>query len=107
MRPQSSPGATAARGDGSSRRPDSVPAFAAELGLLALALGTAASFLRLFDTWSFVSEFAIALVTPWLLALTLRRLRVGLAAALGLGTAFGLAAGAGFASATGAGTSTL
>ena len=82
MRPQSSPGATAARGDGSSRRPDSVPAFAAELGLLALALGTAASFLRLFDTWSFLSEFAIALVTPWLLALTLRRLRVGLAAAL-------------------------
>ena len=82
MRPQSSPGATAARGDGSSRRPDSVPAFAAELGLLALALGTAASFLRLFDTWSFVSEFAIALVTPWLLALTLRRLRVGLPAAL-------------------------
>ena len=82
MRPQSSPGATAARGDGSSRRPDSVPAFAAELGLLALTLGTAASFLRLFDTWSFVSEFSIALVTPWLLALTLRRLRVGLAAAL-------------------------
>ena len=82
MRPQSSPGAPAARGDGSSRRPDSVPAFAAELGLLALALGTAASFLRLFDTWSFLSEFAIALVTPWLLALTLRRLRVGLAAAL-------------------------
>ena len=82
MRPRSSPGELAARGDGSSRRPDSVPAFAAELGLLALALGTAASFLRLFDTWSFLSEFAIALVTPWLLALTLRRLRVGLAAAL-------------------------
>ncbi len=82
MRPRSSPGEPAARGDGSSRRPDSVPAFAAELGLLALALGTAASFLRLFDTWSFLSEFAIALVTPWLLALTLRRLRVGLAAAL-------------------------
>ena len=82
MRPRSSPGEPAARGDGSSRTRDSVPAFAAELGLLALALGTAASFLRLFDTWSFVSEFAIALVTPWLLALTLRRLRVGLAAAL-------------------------
>ncbi|KLR62627.1 Transglutaminase-like superfamily protein [Actinobacteria bacterium IMCC26207] len=82
MRPQSSPGAPAAQGDGSSRRPDSVAACAAELGLLALALGTAASFLRLFDTWSFVSELAIALVTPWLLALTLRRLRVGLGAAL-------------------------
>lgn len=82
MRPQSSPGAPAAQGDGSSRRADSIAAVAAELGLLALALGTAASFLRLFDTWSFVSEFAIALVTPWLLALTLRRLRVGLAASL-------------------------
>ena len=82
MRAQSSPGAPAAQGDGSSRRPDSVAAFAAELGLLALALGTAASFLRLFDTWSFVSELAIVLVAPWLLALTLRRLRVGLAAAL-------------------------
>lgn len=82
MRAQSSPGVPAAQGDGSSRRPDSVAAFAAELGLLALALGTAASFLRLFDTWSFVSELAIVLVAPWLLALTLRRLRVGLAAAL-------------------------
>ena len=82
MTPQSSPGAPAAQGDGSSRRPDSIAAVAAELGLLALALGTAASFLRLFDSWSFVSELAVALVTPWLIALTLRRLRVGLAAAL-------------------------
>ncbi len=82
MTPQSSPGAPAAQGDGSSRRPDSIAAVAAELGLLALALGTAASFLRLFDSWSFVTELAVALVTPWLIAVTLRRLRVGLTAAL-------------------------
>ncbi len=82
MTTQSSPAAPAAQWDGSIRRSDSVAAFAAELGLLALALGTAASFLRLFDSWSFVTELAFALLTPWLLALTLRRLRVGLTAAL-------------------------
>ncbi|MEI7887710.1 MAG: DUF3488 and transglutaminase-like domain-containing protein [Actinomycetes bacterium] len=57
-------------------------AVAAELGLLALAGGTAASFISLFDSWSFLSELAVPIVTAWLLAVVLRRLRVGLAGSL-------------------------
>ena len=54
----------------------------AELGLLALAVGTAAGFIRLFNSWGFLSELAIPIVAPWLLALTLRRLHSKLFASL-------------------------
>ncbi|CAB4751203.1 unannotated protein [freshwater metagenome] len=54
----------------------------AELGLLALAVGTAAGFIRLFNSWGFLSELAIPIVAPWLLALTLRRLHINLFASL-------------------------
>ncbi|MEX0767601.1 MAG: transglutaminaseTgpA domain-containing protein, partial [Microthrixaceae bacterium] len=56
--------------------------FAAEFGLLALALGTTLSFIRLFDSWGFFSELAIPVLSAWLIALTLRRLQVGIVASL-------------------------
>lgn len=48
----------------------------ADLGLLALALGTAAAFTRLFDDWSFLWGLAVPLVVGWAVAVLLRHLRV-------------------------------
>jgi len=56
---------------------------AAELGLLALAAGTALSLIRVFDSWDFLSELAVPLLAAWLIALVLRRLHVGLLVSLG------------------------
>ena len=55
---------------------------AAEVGLLALALGTAASFTRLFEGWSFLGRLGPFVVLAWLTALVLRRLRAGIAVAV-------------------------
>ena len=55
---------------------------AAEFGLLALALGTAASFTRLFAGWSFLGRLAPFVVLAWLTALVLRRLRAGIGVAV-------------------------
>ncbi|CAN5520038.1 hypothetical protein BH10ACT3_BH10ACT3_20530 [soil metagenome] len=49
---------------------------AADLGLLALALGTAAAFIRVFDDWSFMTRLALPLIAAWAIALLLRRLHV-------------------------------
>jgi transglutaminase-like putative cysteine protease len=53
----------------------------AELGLLALALGTAASFTRLFTGWEFLGRLAVPVVAVWALAAALRRGRVGMGTA--------------------------
>jgi transglutaminase-like putative cysteine protease len=49
---------------------------AAEVGLLALALGTAAGFTRLFVGWEFLGALLPLIVLGWACALLLRRLRV-------------------------------
>lgn len=57
--------------------PRSGPATAlAEVGVLALAMGTAASFTRLFLGWSFLGRMAVPVVAAWALSVALRRLRV-------------------------------
>jgi transglutaminase-like putative cysteine protease len=53
----------------------------AELGLLALAMGTAASFTRLFVEWSWLGQLALVVVVAWALSIVLRRLGAGLVAA--------------------------
>lgn len=84
MTPQGSDASAQPPGETRIAWSDRVAPFVAELGLLALAVGTAASFIRLFDSWSFLPELAIPIVAPWLLALTLRRLHVNLFASLGV-----------------------
>jgi len=54
-----------------------IPLVAAELGLLALALGTVLTFTRLFQGTAFVASLAVPLVTSWLTAVVLRRLGLG------------------------------
>lgn len=68
-----------------ARRP-----FAAELGLLALGLGTAASFNRLFVGWAFLGSLLPAVVIGWGLAVLLRRAGVGVAGSLVLHLIAGL-----------------
>ena len=55
---------------------------AAELGLLALALGTAASFTRLFIGWDFLGRLGLLVALAWLVALVLRRCRMAVGPAL-------------------------
>ena len=74
---------------------------AAELGLLALALGTAASFTRLFIGWGFLGNVAPIVALAWVTALALRRGRVGVGIALPVHLAVGVVAvSAWFASGT-------
>jgi transglutaminase-like putative cysteine protease len=56
----------------------------AELGLLALALGTAASFTRLFVDWGWLARLAVPVGVAWALSVLLRRarLRTGVAIAV-------------------------
>lgn len=49
---------------------------AAELGLLALALGTVASFTRLFVDWGWFGRLALPVTAAWALSILLRRARV-------------------------------
>ena len=65
---------------------------AAELGLAALALGTAASFTRLFVGWDFLGRLAPLVVLAWLTAVALRRFRVGVAVSAVAHLAVGIAA---------------
>ena len=65
---------------------------AAELGLAALALGTAASFTRLFVGWDFLGRLAPIVVLAWLTAVVLRRFRVGIAVSVVAHLAIGVAA---------------
>ena len=67
-----------------------LPLVAAELGLLALALGTAASFTRLFVGWDFFRSLLPLVVLAWLSALALRRLRVVPPLAIGVHVAVGI-----------------
>lgn len=69
-----------------------VPLVAAELGLLALALGTAAGFTRLFLGWSFFRSLLPLIVLAWLSALVLRRLRVASLVAIPVHLAVGVLA---------------
>ena len=62
----------------------------AELGVLALALGTTASLNRLFIGWSFLGSLAIPVVGSWLTALVMRRLRVPVLAALAVSILVGV-----------------
>ncbi len=71
------------------RRPDTT-ALATELGRLALAVGTAASFNRLFTGWDFLGRLLPTVVIGWALAAALRRLR----APVGVGLAVHLVVGA-------------
>ena len=64
--------------------------FLAELGLLALALGTTASLNRLFIGWSFLGSLAIPVIGSWLAALVMRRLRVPVLAALAVSILIGV-----------------
>jgi transglutaminase-like putative cysteine protease len=63
---------------------------AAELGLLALALGTAAGFIRMFVGWEFLERLAPALLLGWAVPLVLRRLRANVAIALAVHVAVGI-----------------
>ncbi len=62
---------------------------AAELGLLTVALATTATFARLFEGWGFLRTLAVPVTAAWLLAVALRRLRVGpgVATVVSLGSA--------------------
>jgi hypothetical protein len=62
---------------------------AAELGLLVVALATTATFARLFEGWDFLRTLAVPVTAAWLVAVALRRLRVGpgVATATSLGIA--------------------
>ena len=72
-------------------RPADVAVIAmADLGLLALAFGTAAAFTRLFDDWSFLSRLAVPILIAWGLAVLLRHLRVRTAGALVVHLAVGV-----------------
>ncbi len=51
----------------------------AEVGLLALGLGSAISFTRLFEDWSWLGLLAIPVTVSWLLSLLLRRTGTGVA----------------------------
>ncbi len=53
------------------------PLLGAELGLLAVALGTVATFTRLFQGSGFLAALIVPLVASWATAVALRRLRVG------------------------------
>lgn len=57
---------------------------AAELGLLALTLGTVGSLTRLFDGVGFVGRLFVPVAAAWALALVLRRLGLGALVATGL-----------------------
>lgn len=60
---------------GSTRR---VALVGAELGLLALAMGTATAFTRLFVGWSWLGQLALIVTVAWALSIVLRRLGAGL-----------------------------
>jgi len=81
------PGRVGARPDDRIPR---ITVIAADLGLLALALGTAAAFTRLFVGWGFLAELAVPVVAAWGLASTLRHLNVRIAVALALHTLVGV-----------------
>lgn len=53
----------------------------AELGLAALAMGTAASFTRLFVGWSWLGQLTLTVAVAWALSVVLRRLGAGAAVA--------------------------
>lgn len=63
-----------------------------ELSLLVLAVGTAASFNRLFLGWDFLSRLAPSLVLAWAISAALRRLRVPAGAALAVHLVTGVVA---------------
>lgn len=65
---------------------------AADLGLLALAIGTSASCIRLFVGWEFLARLAPLLLMAWALPVILRRARLGVAPAMALHLAVGLVA---------------
>ncbi len=58
----------------------------AEAGLLVLALGTAASFTRLFLGWSWLGRLAVPITVGWLIGLIGRRLGAGVRPAIALQT---------------------
>ena len=66
-------GTASTAGAGTDRQPARTPTdgsvgvflVLAELGLLAMALGTAAGFSRLFTGWSFLGTLAVPLVACW------------------------------------------
>ena len=62
----------------------------AELGVLALALGTTASLNRLFIGWSFLGSLAVPVIGSWLTALVMRRLRMPILAALAVSILLGV-----------------
>ncbi|MFZ4518801.1 MAG: transglutaminase TgpA family protein [Microthrixaceae bacterium] len=59
---------------------------AAELGALALALGTAASFTRVFLGWDFLVALAMPVTVAWAVAVVTRRLRLHVLVAAGIST---------------------
>ena len=65
---------------------------AAELGLLALALGTAAAFTRLFVGWEFLVRLTPIVVLAWLTPLVLRRVRAGVAVSVAVHLSAGVVA---------------
>lgn len=62
----------------------------AELGLLALAFGTIATFTRLFIGWDFLSTLAVPVLGSWGAAVALRRLRVPVGASIAASLAIGV-----------------
>jgi hypothetical protein len=75
--------------DGRDHPVTPVALVAAELGLLAVALATTATFARLFEGWDFLRSLAVPVTAAWLVSVALRRLRVGpgVATATSLGIA--------------------
>ncbi len=62
----------------------------AEVGILALALGTVAGFIRLFDSWDFFVPLTIVTVLSWATALLLRRAGAHMALATLVHTIIGI-----------------
>ncbi|MGB3410253.1 MAG: DUF3488 and transglutaminase-like domain-containing protein [Microthrixaceae bacterium] len=81
-RPAKEPARTFDTGDGSN--------FLAEVGLLVLALGTVAGFIRLFDSWAFFVPLAVVTVLSWTTALLLRRAGTHIALATLVHTIIGI-----------------
>ncbi len=69
------------------RDPERVTLPAAELGALALALGTAASFTRVFLGWGFLRVLAVPVALAWLVAVAARRLRLHVLVGAGISAA--------------------
>lgn len=70
----------------SSARVTRVALVGAELGLLALAMGTAASFTRLFVDWGWLGRLALPVGVAWALSVLLRRARLHTGVAIAVQT---------------------